>query len=314
MSTQRREGACLYIPTNAIDCHRSASGSPATRREGRCLEDRLTRSAYYLTGAVLGIAMLWVAFHLWDASRGSVPETVASSPPERSASVPVAAAPEPPTHYPLDPKLAAGTSATAFDLEAALGELFGARTAQSMFRLDDFPRRLAASVDNLGRPHGSTTLWPVNPAGGRLVVEERDGATFIGADNGLRYTPYVLLLETVDLRRAVAIYARIYPSVQRAYEELGYPGKHFNDRLVEVLDQLLATPESDTPIEVRLPSIEGPLQPERPWVLYEFVDPRLQSLTSGQKLLLRTGSVNERRIKTRLAEIRRLVTTPAAKR
>ena len=274
----------------------------------------MTRSVYYLIGAAIGIAMLWVAFHLWDASRASIPAVVAPPAAERSAPAPVPSIPEAATHYPLDPKLAAGTSATAFDLEAALAELFGAKTAQSMFRLDDFPRRLAASIDNLGRSHGSTTLWPVNPAGGRLVVEERDGATFIGADNGLRYTPYVLLIETVDLRRAVAIYARIYPSLQRAYEELGYPGKQFNDRLVEVLDQLLATPEFDTPIEVRLPSIEGPLQPERPWVLYEFVDPRLQSLTSGQKLLLRTGSVNERRIKTRLAEIRRLVTTPAAKR
>ena len=274
----------------------------------------MTRSVYYLIGAAIGIAMLWVAFHLWDASRASIPAVVAPPAAERSAPAPVPSIPEAATHYPLDPKLAAGTSATAFDLEVALAELFGAKTAQSMFRLDDFPRRLAASIDNLGRSHGSTTLWPVNPAGGRLVVEERDGSTFIGADNGLRYTPYVLLIETVDLRRAVAIYARIYPSLQRAYEELGYPGKQFNDRLVEVLDQLLATPEFDTPIEVRLPSIEGPLQPERPWVLYEFVDPRLQSLTSGQKLLLRTGSVNERRIKTRLAEIRRLVTTPAAKR
>ena len=53
-----------------------------------------------------------------------------------------------------------------------------------------------------------------------------------------------------------------------------------------------------------MPPIAGPVRPERPWVLYEFADPKLQALTSGQKLLLRMGSVNERRVKARLAEIR----------
>jgi Protein of unknown function (DUF3014) len=216
--------------------------------------------------------------------------------------------PEAHVHYPIDAKMAAGPSAATFDLQRALEDLFGLKTAQSMFRLDDFPRRLAATIDNLGRPHPSAMLWPVNPASGRFTVEERDGATFIGADNGLRYTPYVLLLETVDLRQAIGIYVRIYPSLQRAYEALGYPGGYLNDRLVEVIDQLLATPEIDAPIEVSLPPIEGPVRPARPWVLYDFVDPSLQSLTSGQKALLRTGSINERRIKTRLEEVRRLVT------
>ena len=303
----------MYIQTNATDSHRGARKPRATRCGGLSLDQRLTRSVYAI-GAALGIAVLWLAFHLWQATRDSTPATVAASPPLPSSPAPTPPVPEPPTHYPLDAKLAAGTAATGFDLQAALGELFGTKTVQSMFRLDDFPRRLAASIDNLGRSHVSPTLWPVNPASGRFLVEERDGATFISADNGLRYTPYVLLIETVDLRRVAGIYARIYPSLQRAYEELGYPGKYFNDRLVEVLDQLLATPEFDTPIQVRLPPIDGPLQPERPWVLYEFADPELQSLTAGQKLLLRTGSVNERRIKIRLAEIRRLVTAPAARR
>jgi hypothetical protein len=129
----------------------------------------------------------------------------------------------------------------------------------------------------------------------------------------LRYTPYVLLLETVDLQTTVALYKRIYPSLQEAYEQLGYPRGYFNDRLVQVLDLLLATPESDAPLQVRLPVIEGPVKPARPWVLYEFVDPSLESLTSGQKIVLRMGSINERRIKARLAEIRRLVTASSPK-
>ena len=81
------------------------------------------------------------------------------------------------------------------------------------------------------------------------MVERRDDVDVISADNGLRYTPYVLLIETVDLRRAVAVYVRLYPLLQRAYEDLGYPKRYFNDRLVEVIDQLLAMPDVSVPLK-----------------------------------------------------------------
>ena len=262
----------------------------------------MTKPAYAIAGSVI-IGLLGIAFLIWRQS--TVPADPAVAPPPVAATPPSppASLPDSGRHFPIDPKLAAPTSGP-FDLQAALTDLFGLKTLESMFRVDDFPRRLTATIDNLGRSHASPTLWPMNPPSGRFTVVERDGLTFIGADNSLRYTPYVSLLETVNLRQAVGVYARIYPSLQRAFEELGYPRSYFNDRLVEVIDQLLETPEIDAPLEVVMPPIAGPVRPERPWVLYEFADPKLQALTSGQKLLLRMGSVNERRVKSRLAEIR----------
>ena len=50
--------------------------------------------------------------------------------------------------------------------------------------------------------------------------------------------------------------------------------------------------------------IKGDMPSERPWVHYEFVDPALESLSAGQKMMIRTGLVNERRLKTRLREFR----------
>ena len=81
-----------------------------------------------------------------------------------------------------------------------------------------------------------------------------------------------------------------------------------------MIDLLLATPEPSGPLRVRLPEIKGPLQPERPWVLYEFDDTALQALSSGQKTLLRMGPVNQRRLKAKLIELRRLVTAGAVPR
>jgi hypothetical protein len=84
---------------------------------------------------------------------------------------------------------------------------------------------------------------------------------------------------------------------QSAYTELGYPDAYFNDRLVEVIDHLLETPEP-----------AGPVALVRPHVLYEYANPDLESLSSGQKLMLRMGNEHMVRIKKMLGELRQLIT------
>jgi len=90
---------------------------------------------------------------------------------------------------------------------------------------------------------------------------------------------------------------RFHPLLQQAYRELGYPQGNFNDRLVAVIDHLLATP-----------AIEGPLRVVQPKVLYEFADPELEARSAGQKLLLRMGTANAARVKNWLREFRRQIT------
>ena len=87
---------------------------------------------------------------------------------------------------------------------------------------------------------------------------------------------------------------------QQAYEGLGYPSQYFNDRLVEVIDHLLATPD-----------VTGPIQLARPSVMYVYADPALEGLSSGQKTLLRMGPQNAAAIKAKLTELKNAV---AAKR
>ncbi|HEY2560284.1 MAG TPA: DUF3014 domain-containing protein [Caldimonas sp.] len=259
--------------------------------------------------AVLGIV---IAAVLWMQSRSpapGAPEAAPSAARVPSASSAPAAASEPAVRYPVEPATAERSGAP-LDVGSALDDLFGSRTVKSTFQVDDFARRFVATVDNLGRSTASPRLWPVNPAPGRFAVDPADGGgDVIGAANAARYTPFVTLIEGVDLHRAVAAYARLYPLFQHAYEDLGYPKRYFNDRLVEVVDRLLVTPEPSSPPNVHLPSINGPAQPERPWVLYEFDDPALQSLTAGQKILVRMGVENERRVKARLVDLRGLITS-----
>jgi len=240
------------------------------------------------------------------------PPLAASAPVAMSAPAQAPAASEPAIRYPIEAASAPVTGPG--DAEQVLAEVFGAKPVRSMFQLQDFARRFVATVDNLGRAQAPSGLWPVNPAAGRFTVERRGDAQVLAADNAQRYTPYVLLLENVDMTALAAAYIRLYPSLQQAYEELGYPGRYFNDRLVQVIDLLLATPTPEAAPKMHLPTIATPEQPKRPWVLYEFDDPALQSLSSGQRVLLRMGPVNERRVKAKVSEFRRLIAREAAKR
>ncbi len=266
--------------------------------------------------AVVAIAVIAAALFWWRQHELASPAPVAlPAPIEQTpgaaqgmapASAPAALVPAHPIEAASD--AASGAQAASPTVEDALITLLGRKAVLSMMQLDDFPRRFAATVDNLGRSSAPTRLWPINPTPGRFTVETRADESFINADNGLRYTPFVLMVESVDMPRAVALYKQFYPQIQEAYEVIGFPNRYFNDRLVEVIDLLLATPEIETPLKVVLPPINGPVRPDRPWVLYEFAAPELQSLSAGQKILLRSGPVNARRLKAKLAEIRSLIT------
>jgi hypothetical protein len=271
-----------------------------------------TKRAWLAAGSTALIVAILAAFW-WQLPppAPAAPEAARSSAraPAPAAS---AAASTPAIRYPLEPATAEAAS-KPLDVASALNDLFGARTVQSMFVLDEFARRFAASVDNLGRAQASSRLWPVQPTPGRFTIDGAEGSTAIAVDNAARYAPFVTVLEGVDLHRAVAAYTTLYPLFQHAYEDLGYPRRYFNDRLVEVIDLLLATPEPAAAPKVHL-AVDGPVPLERPWLFYEFDDPALESLASGQKILLRMGVANERRVKAKLAALRALLVAPPTAR
>ena len=271
-------------------------------------------TAYVFVGVLVLVALAVGAWFWWHTPAGlPAPEAApVAAAPAPSPVAPVASSPG--IRHPIEAPVSTGTVVAPVGVEAELTNLFGRKSVLAMFELEDFPRRVVATVDNLGRERAPARLWPVHPTEGRLTVEQQGDDVVIGSDNGLRYTPFVLLVETVDMRQVVAAYTRLYTVFQQAYEDLGFPRGYFNDRLVEVIDLLLATPDVNVPVKVHLPAVNGPFQPKRPWLLYEFDDPALETLTAGQKILLRMGPLNEHRMKAKLAEIRGLLARPAPAR
>ena len=258
-----------------------------------------------LTVIVVAIAAA-VAYWWWNGLHpgGTAPEPAVVAPPAPTASAAAVTPEVPAIQYPVQ----APTSTTPIEpagIAAALGDLLGAKTVSAFPEIGDFAHRFVATVDNLGRSYAPASLWPISPTPGRFTVQKRDDSTIISADNDLRYTALVLLAESVEAGKAVDLYLRMYPLLQRAYEDLGYPKGYFNDRLIAVMDLLLASPNPGYPVNLQLTDVKGTEPSLQPWVRYEFADPALESLTAGQKIMVRVGPVNERRLKARLVALRK---------
>jgi hypothetical protein len=278
-------------------------------------------------GAVIAAAVLIAlalagGYYWWQQSHPvSVP-----LPPPPVQQAPVAATPAPavqapaptPTAEPLHPIEQAPVAAEApppltLDkadpvITRALTELLNAKTVASMLRTDDFVRRTVATVDGLGRGHAAPRLWPVNTTPGRFTVLREGDQEIIAPANAARYATFVAFADSINLAGAAALYKSQYPLFQAAYRELGYPSGHFNDRLVEVIDLMLATPEPSGPLALRLTEVKGEIASTQPWLRYEFADPKLEALPAGQKLLLRIGNENAQRLKARLRAFRSAIT------
>lgn len=178
-------------------------------------------------------------------------------------------------------------------LAGQLASLFGAETFEALFAADDIVRRITVTVDNLPREKVASRLRPLKPMDSPFVASGEEGQYTLGPDNYARYEPYLRIVERLDVDAATVAYVRFYPLFQKAYEELGNLDGYFNDRVVEVIDDLLATPE-----------LAGPIPLERPSVMYRFADPALEARSAGQKLLLRMGPDNAARLKEKLRAIR----------
>jgi hypothetical protein len=178
-------------------------------------------------------------------------------------------------------------------MQNALADLIGAESVERFIVSDDLVRHIVTTVDNLSERKVAERVRPVKPAPGSFVAGGTEDAPVLDPANYQRYQPMVQLFTATDTQRLVATYVRYYPLFQESYENLGHPPQYFNDRVVEVIDLMLATPEP-----------QGSIALARPAVQYEFADPKLESLAAGQKVLIRMGPDNARAVKAKLRELR----------
>lgn len=258
-----------------------------------------------VAAAVVVIAAgTWYYLHSRQAALPRAPVSAQAPPPEAPPAEPAIQHPVPEgqggaASQPPLPSLA--------DSDAAIGEnltqLIGAPAVKDYLLPENIIRHIVVTVDNLPRPKAAVQKRPTGSVAGSFMADGDELHATLDPLNYARYQPWVAVIGKLDMRRLSALYVHFYPLFQKAYQDLGYPNGYFNDRLVQVIDNLLAAPQPAAPIAL-----------VRPNVMYTFADPGLESRSAGQKLLIRMGPDNAAVIKAKLAELRAAVTAAPPKR
>ncbi len=245
---------------------------------------------------VAGISLVLVAaiggYFYWQHTQ-TKPEPVLT----KSQPTPTPPPPTPEVHQVLaapavTPPLPTLTGSDAFVLDALAG-LINNPSLMRVFYTEHIVHRIVATIDNLPGRRAPMRVMPVEPVPGIFLTTGTADTLSISPENAARYLPYVKIAEAINPKKLVGLYVRLYPLFQQAYENLGYPNKYFNDRLIVVLDDLLVAPD-----------IKEPVRLVQPKVYYQYADPDLEGRSIGQRILMRTGGKNEAIVKTWLRAIK----------
>jgi len=254
--------------------------------------DLARNKAAWLTGIIAAAVVIGGGWYWHSSHSSSVPPPPAPPPAPAPA-----AATEPQVAHPMPAEAGSAALPALNDSDAlardSIAGVIGRNAVAQFLVPQNIVRHIVATVDNLPRHKLAVEVRPVKPTPGETVTSTQGELTVLSAANFERYSPVVRVVQASDAQALAGVYQRLYPLFQQAYEDLGYPGKYFNDRLVATIDHLLETPELPAPI---------PLQQGK--VFWEYADTTLESRSAGQKLLIRMGPDNARAVKAKLRELR----------
>ena len=108
-----------------------------------------------------------------------------------------------------------------------------------------------------------------------------------------RYLPYRAMFDRLDAVEMAELFERYEPALEKAWQALGeHPEQTFRQRAIAVLEHL-----SDYELPASRPAVH------QPKVLYEYIDPTLEQLSWGRKILVRIGPEHAPPVQRKLAAL-----------
>ncbi len=155
---------------------------------------------------------------------------------------------------------------------------------------EEMIRRFVVQVDNIAQGQMVPEQAFLKGLSQDFQAKKQGQQYQLDAVNYRRYHPYLDLLESAPKAQVVALFNQLYPLLQAAYVELGYPDQQFRDRLQQAFTVLIGAPEvADSPLLV-LDSVQ-----------YDFADTEVEQLPMAQKQMIRLGQKNQQRLKLLLS-------------
>ncbi|NMH66316.1 DUF3014 domain-containing protein [Shewanella salipaludis] len=153
-------------------------------------------------------------------------------------------------------------------------------------------RQWVVFVDNLAQGELARKASPMKGPKQAFSVTDITNKTYLNPDGYHRYDMYADFVAGLDEQQLLQTYRELSPLFETAFDELGYGELSFEERMQQAFKTVLAAPVIEDPIELTSISVN-----------YKFADPKLEALPSAQKLLIRMGPENTRKIK---AAVRKL--------
>src|SRR5215475_7999911 len=183
--------------------------------------DTARRKLYWWIGGLVVVAAagfaLWYEFLFHPAGPAPAPATAAVEHPLPST--------PPPVEHPL-PSAANAEALPALNdsdqlVQDSLTGVLGRPTIETLLVPQNIVRHIVVTVDNLSRHKTAPELRPIKPTGGQTVVSTQGDLTVLSEANFERYTTLAHAVQATDVKALAALYQRLYPLFQQAYEDLG---------------------------------------------------------------------------------------------
>ena len=198
------------------------------------LEASSRRRFAWLAGGIVAVAALAAGWY-WYSHRAAP-----AAEPAPTVAAPATTA-EPAISHPIPAEAGDASALPALNdsdqlAHDSLAGVIGRNPVDQFVVPQNIVRHVVVTVDNLSRKKVAVDLRPLKPTPGSTMVATQGEITTLAPENYERYASLMRVVAATDPKALAVVYEHLYPLFQQSYEDLGYPGKYFNDRLVEVID------------------------------------------------------------------------------
>ena len=185
-------------------------------------------------------------------------------------------------------------------IRSTVGSLTQMSAAEAWLATDHLAEQFTAIVQGVAEGKAPSRMLDRFRPSTPFAVAQRGGQTVIDPRSFTRFDGIADTVTSLDPAASVRAYRTLAPRLNEAYAQLGITDSTLDAALEHAIIRLVKTPVPDGDIAV-VPRGGA----------YAFADADLESLSPAQKLLLRTGPANAKRIQARLREIGLALGIPA---
>ncbi len=171
--------------------------------------------------------------------------------------------------------------------------LLPAKNDVSLISPQNIINRFVVFTDNLAHGKVIKSFSPLRKPKAPFAVLESQNSMILDPAGYKRYDLYANIIDKLDLNMVMKEYQRFMPLINKSYKNIGYNDGDFTKTLITAISIINNAPIINHKIKLVAPS-----------AMYKFADSNLEKLNDVQKLIIRTGPENTKKIQTKLAKLK----------